>query len=216
MALFEKNSAAEQAHEFKSSVMRLMLIWFGFGHIPIFLTLLASIYPAPHTIYLFTHLNNPTDWVLIKGISAVIILFLGLLISRRLQTEQEQKRPSFILVIFGYVSLLLIGNYAIYAIMNDLAIPNTAGGARALVTTMWWAAIAIYMLVISSMRGVRYRSEKLLGMILLAITVAKILLYDIVTMGIQFKIIILIAIGALLLLFSYLAHTKGWLRDKES
>ena len=75
-------------------------MWFAFGFVTTFLSLVGSVYPAPPDIFILTHANNPTDWVLMKGIFATLILFLGLSISRKLQTKQEGKRPSFLLVIF--------------------------------------------------------------------------------------------------------------------
>lgn len=124
------------------------MIWFGIGFIGTFLSLVGSIYPAPTDTFVFTHPGFPTDWILIKGIFASAILFLGLSISRKLQSEQEEKRPSFLLVIFGYATLLLTVNYIIYATINDIGISMEHGGPRAIATTLWWVVIALYMLMV--------------------------------------------------------------------
>jgi len=66
-------------------------------------------------------------------------------------------------VIFGFSTLLLIGNYIISAVANDLGISLEHGGPRTIATTLWWAAIAIYMLYVGLRLGKKYHSEKLLG-----------------------------------------------------
>lgn len=199
------------SHDTKSGLMRAVLFWFAFGFMPIFFTLVDSIYPAPTNTYIFTKTSTPIDWVLIKGVFATAILFIGLLISRRLQQEQVVRRPSFILVIFGFATLLLTGSYIIYAIMNDLQIPMGQGGPRALATTIWWVVIAIYMLLVGIKQGKMYYAEKLLGLILLAITTGKVILYDMSTMGMENKIVILMMVGGAMLLFSYFIKSKNLL-----
>ena len=104
---------------------------------------------------------------MIKGILATIILFLGLHISRRLQNEQIVKRPSFILVIFGFSSLLLTGNYILNAIINDFGISMAQGGPRAIATTLWWAVIAIYMLYMGIKLGKSIMLRNYSGLLLL-------------------------------------------------
>ena len=138
----------KQSREVESGILRATMVWFGFGFVTTFLALVGSVYPAPPDTFIFTHANNPTDWILIKGVFATIILFLGLSISRKLQSKQAEKRPSFLLVIFGYATLLLTVNYIILAIMNDVGILMEQGGPRAIATTLWWIAIALYMLIV--------------------------------------------------------------------
>jgi hypothetical protein len=196
-------------HSTKSAVLRATLVWFALGFYLPFLQLVLSIYPAPTDAYLFTHPELPTDWLMYKGIFATLILFVGLYISRQLQREQVIKRPSFLLVIFGYSTLVLAGNYIISAIANDLQVSMAHGGPRAVATTIWWVSVAIYMLYIGIKKGTTYHSEKLLGLLLLAIAVGKIILYDIATMGMQNKIIVLMLIGGMMLLFSYVIRSKN-------
>jgi hypothetical protein len=210
------NAVAPQSmsHDSKSRVLKGILYWFGFGFFTVFFTLVADIYPAPTYVYLFTHAELPTDWILVKGIFATIILFIGLWNSRRLQLEQVIKRPSFILVIFSFTTLLLIGNYIISAVANDLSVSLAHGGPRAIATTFWWAVIAIYMLYKGIKLGKKYHSEKLLGLMLLGITLVKIILYDISTMDMQNKIIVLMVVGAAILFFSYFIRSKNLLKTE--
>lgn len=202
------------SYDSRSRMLRAVLFWFAFGFIPIFFWLVVSIYPAPTNVYLFTHPEAPIDWVMVKGVFATAILFIGLWISRKLQMEQVIKRPSFILVIFGFATLLLTGNYFISAIANDLQVSLEHGGPRAIATTIWWALLAVYMLYKGVKFGKKYHAEKLLGLMLLGITLGKVVLYDIATMGMQNKIIVLMFVGGAMLLFSYMVKTKNLL-DKS-
>ncbi len=203
-------------HETKSMLLRVSLFWFAFSFVSVFFHLVFSIYPAPTDTYLFTHTNAPTDWILYKGIFATLILFTGLYISRRLQLEQVIKRPSFLLVVFGFSTLLLTGNYIISAIANDLQVSMAHGGPRALATTVWWVAIAIYMLFVGMKQGKKYHAEKLLGLILLGVSAGKVILYDIATMGMQNKILVLMIVGGGMLLFSYVVRSKNLLSEEGS
>lgn len=210
-----KEAPESMSHDTKSSMLRGTMLWFGLGFFTVFFTLVVSIYPAPTDTYIFTNTGSPADWILIKGILATVILFVGLYLSRKLQLEQVIKRPSFILVIFGYATLLLTGNYIISALANDLQVSLTEGGARAIATTLWWAAIAIYMTYIGVKWGRKYHSEKLLGLVLLGITLIKVVLYDISTMGMQNKIIVLMMVGGAMLLFSYMVRSKNLLENQD-
>ncbi len=207
--------ANTEKHDAESRLLQFIMVWFALGFVGIFLDLVGSIYPAPTDTFIVTHTDLPTDWILVKGVFATAILFLGLFISRRLQAAQVEKRPSFLLVIFGYSTLLLTGNYIIYALMNDFGVSMLHGGPRAIATTFWWTLIALYMLIIGIKNGARYHAEKLLGLILLSITVGKILLYDLSTMAMQNKIIVLMIIGFALVVFSYGVRSRGWLQENS-
>jgi len=216
LAYVYKKMPEFMTHDAKSTMLRGTLIWFAFGFLATFFALVISIYPAPTDTYIFTHTGNPTDWILIKGIFATVILFVGLYISRKLQLEQVIKRPSFLLVIFGFATLLLTGNYIISAMANDLQISLSEGGPRAIATTLWWVAIAIYMIYVGVKWGKKYHSEKLLGLILLGITLMKVVLYDISTMGMQNKIVVLMLVGGAMLLFSYRIRSKNMLEKQDA
>jgi hypothetical protein len=202
------------SHDDQSKYLRLTMYWFGFGFLSTFFYLVSIIYPAPTDTFILNNTSGLTDWVLIKGVFATIILFVGLMLSRQLQTQQVIKRPSFILVIFGFSTLLLTGNYIIYALMNDFQVSMEQGGPRAIATTLWWVSIAIYMLYVGVRLGKKYHAEKLLGLILLGICLTKVILYDISTMDMQNKIIIMMMVGGAMLLFSYFIRSKNLIKTE--
>jgi uncharacterized membrane protein len=111
----------------------------------------------------------------------------------------------------------LTGNYIISALMNDFGVSSLVqGGPRAIATTLWWTMIAIYLLYVGIKLGKKYHSEKLLGLILLGITLIKVILYDIANMEMQNKIIILMLVGGAMLLFSYYVRSKNLLEKQPT
>jgi hypothetical protein len=68
--------------------------------------------------------------------------------------------------------------------------------------------VALYMLIVGVNKGLSHRAEKLLGLMLLAITVGKVIIYDLSMMSMQNKIIVLMLTGGAMMLFSYWVHSK--------
>lgn len=73
--------------------------------------------------------------------------FLALSVSRSIQKEEKVDRPSFLLVILGYTTFLLLVNFAIITFCNDLGVEFITGGPRAIGTTLWWVILSISMLM---------------------------------------------------------------------
>ena len=143
---------------------------------------------------------------------ALVAMFVSLRISREIQASTKEYRPSFLLVIFAYSTLVLAVNYFIILAFNQAGVSTLeVGGPRAVATTLWWIIVACTMLVIGVQKGYLYRSEKLLGLLFLAITIAKVLFYDLTFMGTDKKIIVLMIVGGLLLGVSYFFQTKNLL-----
>lgn len=136
--------------------------------------------------------------------------------SRSIQRLEKSNRPSFLLVILGYTTLLLLINFAIITICNDLGIAKTTGGIRAIGTTLWWIILAISMIMIGAHKGHGHRSEKLAGLLLLLLTIAKIAVYDLAAMDMNKKIIVLMVVGGLIMMFSYFLQVKGYLKADSS
>ncbi len=141
--------------------------------------------------------------------------FLALSVSRQIQTEQKVDRPSFLLVILGYTTLLLFVNFCIITLCNDIGVAFTTGGPRAIGTTIWWIVLAITMLMTGIHFGHGYRSEKLLGLLLLLLTIGKIALYDLSSMDMNRKILVLMVVGGLIMAFSYFLQVRGYLKESS-
>ena len=110
----------------------------------------------------------------------------------------------------------------IITICNDLNIPKEVGGIRAIGTTLWWIALSIFLIMIAVRKGYEYQSEKLLGLLLLLLTVGKIVFYDLEMMDMDKKIVVLMVVGGGIMLFSYFLQKKGYFqtnafesRDKD-
>lgn len=108
----------------------------------------------------------------------------------------------------GYTTVLLLVNFAIITFCNDIGVPFETGGPRAIATTVWWIVLSIGMLMIGIHHGQGYRSEKLLGLLLLLLTIAKIAVYDLASMSMDKKIIVLMVVGGLIMMFSYFLQVK--------
>jgi hypothetical protein len=201
----------------KSVVLRFTFVWFLFAYIWILFGLLWDIYPAPTDIYILTNNALFSDWTLSKWIFWTLILFLGLYISRDLQKKQIENRPSFILVILWFTSLLLIVNYIIFAVINDYWIDPSHWWVRAISITIWWVLLSLYMIIIWVKKWYLYHSEKILWLILLILVLIKIAFYDMSgVINMENKIIVLMLVGWALMMFSYFIHMKWWLKESNN
>lgn len=115
----------------------------------------------------------------------------------------------------GYTTVLLLVNFAIITFCNDIGAPFQTGGIRAIATTIWWIILSIGMLMVGIHYGYEYRSEKLLGLLLLLLTIGKIAIYDLSAMSMDKKIIVLMVVGGLIMMFSYVLQAKGYLRTSK-
>lgn len=200
----------------RGTLMRIGSIWVSVGFFWSFLYFIANFIPhVADTKHFWIDGGIFANWHFIKGIFAIMTYFLALKISRQIQKEEKSDRPSFLLVIFAYTSLLLVVNFSIITFCNDLWIVFTTGWVRAILTTLWWVVLSIFMLLIGIKYGHEYRSEKLLGLVLLFLSVGKIAFYDLSTMEMNKKIIVLMIVGWLIMFFSYFLQIKGYLKDKD-
>lgn len=197
----------------RGNLLRSGSIWMLLGFVDTFFILLGWLYPAPLNTSLFGANSIFLEWLSIKAIIVIVWIFIGLDASRKLQLKNQESRPSFLLVIIGYTTLLLFLNYLANAFINDLWVDGSSGGPRAIVTTIIWLSIAIWMLVIGIRKEELFKAEKFLGLLLLAITITKVLFYDLETMSTDKKIIVLMIVGWGLMAFSYFVQQNGWLKS---
>jgi large subunit ribosomal protein L7/L12 len=154
----------------------------------------------------------------IKALFSIMALSLGLRLSRKIQIETKEDRPSFVLVIFLYSIVLIFVNYLLIVGMNDIGVATgdgATGGPRAIAITFWWAILSIAMMTRGVQWGHMFRSEKLLGLLLLFVTIGKVVLYDLSTMGSTNKVIVLMLVGGGLMLFSYFFHISSWFKNEK-
>lgn len=200
----------------RGTLMRSGSIWLSIGFFGSFMYFLSSFIPhAADREHFWKNGGIFTNWYFIKGIFAIATYFLALSVSRDIQKREHTDRPSFLLVILGYTTLLLLVNFAIITFCNDIGIEFSTGGPRAIATTIWWIILAIVMLMIGIKNGHGYRSEKLLGLLLLLLTIAKIGIYDLSAMDMNKKIIVLMVVWGLIMMFSYFLQVKGYLSEQS-
>lgn len=211
-----KSYFQETKNPTRSTLMRIGVIWLSIGFFSSFLYFLSNFIPhVADDEHFWKNGGIFTNWHWIKWVFAIATYFLALSVSRSIQRENKVDRPSFLLVIIGYTTLLLVVNFMIITFCNDIGVAFTTGGPRAIGTTLWWIVLSIVMLMIGIHYGHGYRSEKLLGLLLLMLTVAKIALYDLASMDMNKKIIVLMVVGGIIMMFSYFLQVKGYLKDSE-
>ena len=108
------------------------------------------------------------------------------------------------------VSTLLIVNHELITSFNYIdisALDRQVFGFRALTTTLWWVALASY-LIYRGTKILNYKPEKILGLILLGITILKIVFYDLTHVNTNLKVLILIIVGSIMLGVSYYANKQ--------
>lgn len=147
----------------RSTLMRAGATWLSIGYFYSFFYFVGNLVPkVADDEHFWIDGGIFTNWHVIKSIFAIIGYFLALSVSRSIQRITREDRPSFLLVILGYSSLLLLVNFMIITFCNDLGVALTTGGPRAVMTTLWWIILSIMMLMIGIHFGHGYRSEKLL------------------------------------------------------
>ena len=204
----------------KPNVQRFSLawawaVWLTIGFFPSFFTLLASLVPGYADDFSFLH----WPWFLVNShftfaIFAAVSYYLTLRISRQLQAEKSDEKPSFLLVISFYTVILLVVNFFIITLFNDIWVAQTTWGLRAVATTFWWTLLSMIMLYIWITNGKIYASEKIIWIILLGLTVFKIIFYDLSEMDMDRKIIVLMVAGWIIMMFSYFVQSKGLLKNE--
>ncbi len=173
------------------------------GYFTTFFILLDRIYPAPVGIFPF-HTQES-----LIGLSSALIFF-GLTKKQREAAQKEKKEPNFFYILMTVMATLLIVNHELITSFNYIdisAIDQKVFGFRALTTTFWWVGLASY-LIYRGTKVLNYKPEKILGLVLLGITILKIVFYDLTHVNTNLKVFILIVVGAIMLGVSYYANKQ--------
>lgn len=161
------------------------------------------IYPAPVGIYPF-HTQES-----LIGLSSAVI-FYALTKKQREAAEKEKKEPNFFYILMTVVAVLLVINHELITAFNYIdisSIDQKMFGLRALTTTFWWVALSAYLIYRGS-KVLNYKPEKILGLVLLGITILKIVFYDLTHVDTNLKVFILIIVGSIMLGVSYYANKQ--------
>lgn len=198
----------------KSGFLTFSLFWLSFGFIPTFIDLI--VWMIPHQADDYNFLINGGIFVNISAIKAIFSLFaLYFILKIFAKNSEENSEHNFLIATIFYSSLLLFVNFILITICNDLGIAQTTGGIRAILTTFWWIFLSIF-LIFMGIKNSHRNTEKLLGFILLVITVFKIAFYDLSAMDMDKKIIVLMVAGGAMLCFSYFFQQKGYLKPQNN
>lgn len=125
--------------------------------------------------------------------------------------KRAPEKNIFPLITITFATVLLLVNFLLLTVCNSIGIEKTTGGLRAIITTLWWILLSIFLLMMGIRDKKVFKNEKILGIILLFLTMFKIGLYDLDTMEMNKKIIVLMLTGGLMMLFSYFLQSRGYL-----
>ena len=194
-------------------IITFAIILLLFGFLETFFELINMMIPHSADHYgLFLNENIFSNTYFITSILSIIGIKLTIKILNQEKPEQEN---NFLLTTIYYSSILLLVNFLIIITANDLGIAKETGGIRAILTTFWWIGLALFMIFLGIKKSHR-NHEKLLGLCLLFLTIFKIAFYDLATMDMDRKIIVLMIVGGGMLMFSYFLQKQGYLTSNKS
>lgn len=199
--------------ETKTIILRVTLVWFVLWFLGTFFTLLGNLYPSPNYTSLFTFFENP---MMYYGLLWSIISYLWIYLSHKLDESEVYYHPTFLAAILFYSTIALFGAQIIIALWNDLGFWERSWGLRAVFITIYWIALGIFAIFEWVKKWIDYDSEKKIWIVLIFITLAKIIFYDMTTMEMDNKIIVLIIIWWMLLTLSYFIQKNGWLKTQNT
>jgi len=181
------------------------------GFIPAFFTILGRFYPAPEYLKPFSTVESLIGW------SALIILF-GV-IKKYVEFDMEEDgyiETPFIVTFSFYLTLWAMITYEVLGFFNlfgfDYSNPSYQG-IRAFFVTLLWAGLSLYMLFTADDKR---KNQKNIGFALLALTILKLIFYDLANVNTNLKVFLFILIGAAIMYVSYNANKKDSLKiDKK-
>lgn len=198
-------------YESKTIILRLIIWWVLIWFLSVFEVLYHRVYGTFKQL----HLSNLfDDWIFINSIFAVLIFYVWLLLSRKLQKIDWNYHPSFVLVVFLNVTIFLVMNYFILWLLNDFT-DNSAWLATIIITTcrIFFSSTLLYIWM---SKWFIYNAEKKLWLIFVLLTVVKVLVYDMANVSMQNKIIVMIFVWSILMFLSYFFHKKKSVSDDNS
>jgi hypothetical protein len=207
----------------KTNILRVLLWVFWIGFVETFFRLLGMLYPASESTHIFTegslfaykdaYSTVTGNEHVLKGLLWLLVLYFWYKLSVLLfESDYEDEHPFHLIASFYYIVLLLTWTQVIFAILNDLQVSHEHGSIRAIWVTLYWMSVAVFLVYSWVKKWIDYSFEKKLWITLVMLTLVKIIFYDLSTMSLQNKIVILMLVGWLLLVFSYFSHKNWWLQ----
>lgn len=196
-----------------NGVITFAIILLFFGFFPTLMHLIEMMIPHAADNYGLIGGEN----IFSNSLSTITILTIASLglAMQIINRDTEKQENNFILTTIYYSVILLFVNFLIIVTTNDLGVAKEVGGIRAILTTFWWIALALFMIFLGIKKPHR-NYEKILGLCLLFLTIFKITFYDLSTMDMDRKIIVLMIAGGGMLMFSYFLQKQGYLTTEKS
>lgn len=203
---------SQKEYDIKIHHTRIGLIILSIGFFISFFYLVGKIIPhSADKDMIFGENSIFKNPEIIKTIFAISGYTLAIKIFRKNSPETN----IFPLITILFATILLFVNFLLVVFFNEIGIAKETGWIRAISTTIWWIILAIFLLITGIRNGKNYKNEKILGLILLLLTIAKIGLYDLVAMDLDKKIIILMVVGGIIMMFSYFLQVKWYLKISD-
>ena len=191
----------------KTSFMSAALFFGIIGFVPTFFEMLNRFYPAPEGLTLFSTRES------LIGVSSLIIFgFMHLHIKKGLNKEalKESTGLQFFLTFLFYLTLWVVVTHELLLAFNSFGLNFSdpkIQGIRAFTVTLWWVALGLFMVLQGTQKS-HYLNEKNIGMCLLAVTIVKLIFYDLGNVNTNLKVFLFILIGLAILGVSYIANKK--------
>jgi len=144
------------------------------------------------------------------GITTLATMILAVHGYKRLVENGVMKRVPFIVTFILYVVLWSVVTHEIIGALNSLGLDfsnQAIEGVRAFAVTIWWAGLALWMLFSAELSS-GFRDQKNIGFSLLAMTISKLIFYDLANVNTNLKVFLFIIIGVAITAVSYHANKK--------
>lgn len=129
--------------------------------------------------------------------------------------KEKESGFVFILTFFFHLVLWAFISHELLAAFNTFGVQYedpSVRGIRAFSLTIWWAALGAFM-TLQGTRKSKLIDEKNIGFGLLAVTILKLIFYDLAHVHTNLKVFLFIVVGVAILSVSYIANKKA--ADKE-
>ena len=144
------------------------------------------------------------------GVTTLMVMLLAVYGYKKLVEDGLMKRVPFIVTFLLYLVLWSVVTREIIGILNSLGLDfsnQAIEGIRAFAVTIWWAGLALWMLFSAELAS-GLRDQKNIGFSLLAMTILKLIFYDLANVNTNLKVFLFIIIGVAITAVSYHANKK--------